>query len=76
MTLHSLRHTCGTILLRKGVPIEVISKILGHSKISITYNIYIHILQEQQVEALKTVSVSEISVPENMGQIGVKLGSN
>lgn len=73
VTLHSLRHTCGTILLRKGVPIEVISKILGHSKISITYNIYIHILQEQQVEALKTVSVSEISVPENMGQIGVKL---
>jgi site-specific recombinase XerD len=38
---HKLRHTCATELLRKGVPVEQISQILGHAKLDTTL-IYAH----------------------------------
>lgn len=37
---HALRRGYGSILLSKGVNIAVISKLLGHSKVSTTMNIY------------------------------------
>ena len=57
ITLHTLRHTFGSTLLRKGVSIEVVSKLLGHSNITITYQKYIHVLQEQQAKAMLMVNV-------------------
>lgn len=36
ITPHCLRHTLGTTLLHKGMPVENIQKILGHSQISTT----------------------------------------
>jgi integrase/recombinase XerC len=36
ITFHSARHTLATIGLEKGIPIEVISKILGHTEIKMT----------------------------------------
>jgi integrase len=44
---HDLRHTAATLMLRRGVPVEVVSKILGHANISITYNIYRHVLDSE-----------------------------
>lgn len=46
-TVHSLRHTFATILLKKGVPVNVVSAILGHEKPSTTYDIYAHVINEQ-----------------------------
>lgn len=43
---HALRHTFGSILVRKGVDIKVISEILGHSTVQFTYDRYIHIIKE------------------------------
>lgn len=40
---HSLRHGLATRLLRKGVPMPVVSAILGHSGIQITVDTYGHI---------------------------------
>ncbi len=40
---HDLRHTAGTLMMRRGVPIEVVSKLLGHANISITLNVYRHV---------------------------------
>lgn len=34
--LHRLRHTCGTTWLRAGMPLEQVSKLLGHSSITMT----------------------------------------
>lgn len=49
---HTLRHTFATRLFRNGVDIKVISELLGHSDISITYNIYTHVIQEQKKKAV------------------------
>lgn len=40
--LHDLRHTSATLLLAQNVDIETVSKRLGHSKASITLDIYGH----------------------------------
>lgn len=57
VTLHTLRHTFGSLMLRRGVNIEVVSKLMGHANITITYNKYIHTIQEEEAKAMKTVQV-------------------
>ena len=57
VTLHTLRHTFGSTLLRKGVNIEVISKLMGHANITITYNKYIHAIQEEEAKAMKMIKI-------------------
>ncbi len=47
---HDLRHTYATLALRKGVPVEVVSKTLGHAKISITLDTYRHVLDSEMKE--------------------------
>jgi len=49
--LHALRHTYASMMFYKGEDIKMISSILGHSRVGITYDTYIHIIQE--VEAKK-----------------------
>lgn len=43
--LHDLRHSCATYLLKSGVPMEYVQKILGHASIKTT-QIYAEVLQE------------------------------
>ncbi len=40
--LHDLRHTFATLLRASEVPIEVISKVLGHANVLVTFKIYDH----------------------------------
>lgn len=54
-TPHELRHTFGSLLIKKGADIKVVSELLGHKDVSVTYNIYIHILKEQKVEAVNSL---------------------
>lgn len=44
LTSHYGRRTCGYLLLNEGVPMEVVSKVLGHSSIKTTESIYAKIL--------------------------------
>ena len=57
VTLHTLRHTFGSTMLRRGVNIEVVSKLMGHANITITYTKYIHVIQEQKAKAMKTIAI-------------------
>lgn len=46
LTTHIGRKTAGTYLLNNDVPLEVVSKILGHKSIKTTEKVYAHLLQE------------------------------
>lgn len=47
-TIHSMRHTHATLLLKKGINPKVVSKRLGHSNVTITLNIYAHVLESME----------------------------
>lgn len=42
ITQHQFRHSCATRLVHKGIPIDIVSKLLGHSKVSTTVDVYLH----------------------------------
>ena len=52
---HDLRHTCATLLLGKDVNLKIVSEMLGHSSISITLDIYSHLLPDMQEKAAKAL---------------------
>lgn len=49
--LHDLRHTQATLLLAYGVDIETVRKRMGHSRASITLDIYGHAMEEMDRSA-------------------------
>lgn len=48
---HDLRHTTASLLLNNKVPVIVVSNMLGHSKPSVTLDIYAHVFHDMQGEA-------------------------
>ncbi|MCL2865135.1 MAG: site-specific integrase [Lachnospiraceae bacterium] len=48
ISFHGLRHTHASILLFKGVSLISVSKRLGHSNVTTTQNIYLHIINEME----------------------------
>lgn len=50
--VHYLRHSGISYYLRHGVPVELISKMVGHSTVQITYQTYYHIIKDQNIELL------------------------
>jgi integrase len=52
---HDLRHTCATLLLSKDVNPKVVSEMLGHSSVSITLDIYSHLLPDMQEKAARAL---------------------
>ncbi|UED85843.1 tyrosine-type recombinase/integrase [Streptomyces profundus] len=50
--LHDARHGCATILTAAGVAPRVVMEILGHSQISITMDVYTHVVRDTQREAI------------------------
>lgn len=54
---HDLRHTYATLLLQRGVPITQVSAMLGHSKVSVTLDIYAGFLQDPVDEVRRLLGV-------------------
>lgn len=52
---HELRHSAASLMLARGVPLQVVSEVLGHSSIRMTADVYGHILQPQRREAAKAM---------------------
>jgi integrase/recombinase XerD len=50
---HSSRHSAATRCLRDGVPIEIVSKLLGHSSVTTTSATYGHLMAEDARAALE-----------------------
>lgn len=55
LRIHDLRHTYATNALKSGVPLKVVSEMLGHSNINITANTYMHVNQDMQEEAVNKI---------------------
>ena len=50
--IHTLRHTFASRLFAKGVDVKIVSELLGHADVGITYDTYIHLIQEQRIIAV------------------------
>jgi integrase len=48
---HDLRHTCATVALLAEVHVKTVSSMLGHSKISVTLDLYAHVLDSMTDDA-------------------------
>lgn len=53
--LHDLRHTMATIALAAGVHPKIVSERLGHATVSMTLDIYSHVIQGMQAEAAEMI---------------------
>jgi integrase len=49
--LHDLRHSAASLLLAQGVPVKMVSEILGHSGSRITLDVYGHIFDQTRQQA-------------------------
>lgn len=54
---HWARHTGATLLLNEGIPLQIVSKICGHSSSKITEQIYAKLLDETIVKAVLNVDI-------------------
>ena len=53
LTFHVARHTFSTtVTLANGVPLETVSKMLGHTKLTTT-QIYVHVLEKKISDDMK-----------------------
>lgn len=58
---HDLHHTAATLMIANGIHVVIVARRLGHSKPSVTLNIYAHCVSELQYEAAKVME--EITTP-------------
>ena len=55
-TIHWLRHTCASMMIRIGAPITTITYILGHSSIKMTLDTYAHYYEDDSAEWMDRLS--------------------
>jgi len=55
LRFHDLRHTHGSLLIKEGVPVKVVSERLGHGHIAHTIQTYQHLLPGMSAEAARTI---------------------
>jgi len=54
--LHTLRKTCGSILIQQGLDIYRVSKWLGHSSVAVTEKHYVDLLQSEYQDIAYTIA--------------------
>jgi integrase/recombinase XerD len=50
---HSLRHSYATRLLKKGIAMPKVSRLLGHASIQVTVDVYGHLKMKELKEAVR-----------------------
>lgn len=57
---HDLRHSAATLLLSLGIHPKVVQELLGHTQISITMDVYSHVLPGMQQDAMRQLDAALI----------------
>lgn len=55
-SMHVLRHTFATRCIEAGMMPKTLQMILGHSNISITMNLYVHVIEEEKLKEINMVA--------------------
>jgi len=55
---HALRHSAASLLLAQGVPLKVVSEVLGHSSIRVTADVYSHLIDDAKTEAADAMATA------------------
>jgi integrase len=53
--LHDHRHTHGSLLIKEGVPVKVVSERLGHANAKFTIETYQHVMPSMQADAVAVI---------------------
>jgi hypothetical protein len=56
VTLHSLRHSCASIMLGYGASVKALQRALGHASATMTLNVYARLIQEDMDPVLAKAS--------------------
>ncbi|WP_445957873.1 tyrosine-type recombinase/integrase, partial [Yeosuana sp.] len=73
LTFHMARHTFATtVTLSNGVPIETVSKLLGHSKIAST-QIYARVIERKVSDDMQKLKEQLLKAKSNSDEISHKL---
>ncbi|MBR1925883.1 MAG: site-specific integrase [Clostridia bacterium] len=56
VTCHGLRHTYCSMLLSQNVPIQTVSRYMGHSDSAVTLKVYSHFMPETQTQAVNALN--------------------
>ena len=59
-TLHSLRHSFASRAIKHGIQTEVLASYLGHRDANVTREVYIHIIEEQKLQAISKLNQKEL----------------
>jgi len=62
LTCHDLRHSCASILLAQNVHPKVVQELLGHSSITVTLDIYSHVVEGLHQDVARRMD--ELFLPE------------
>lgn len=60
-SVHTLRHTCATLMYKTGIDINTIKEVLGHIKIDTT-EIYTHLHDEKVMKAMQEHPLSKFKI--------------
>ena len=55
-SMHVLRHTFATRCIEAGMKPKILQKLLGHSSIQITMNLYVHITEDEKQKEMELVA--------------------
>ena len=73
---HDLRHTHGSLLIKEGIPVKVVSERLGHAHIAHTIQTYQHLLPGMQADAARTYQRLTEPVPTRPTDTAERRGNN
>lgn len=67
--VHTLRHTCATLLYKSGIDIKIIQELLGHVQIDTT-EIYTHLYDKEVMDAMLEHPLSQFKMANAMALCG------